>query len=291
MICAFHASQIVIETRLSTHLLPESLQMKVVFIGLSGPSSSGKTTFAYLLKQIFPDVAYILHAGDICKEFDEIPTVNGYLDCDGPDAIDYARMANILDHMRGHIGLPPEDFKSWQDEVFPGQEEKSLLTVPKEVVDNLRDQVFTEENLNLKSIKLVLVDGFLLYQNPAVRERHDVKLFFRLSHKIAKERRFTRQGYGSESNPDEFWKTENYVEKMAWRSYMEQHAFIFERGGVDGGVDEVACERAGIKVQPGLNPPIMESLVWSLQNNFQPSVYDVTQVGCSSICRTREAGR
>jgi hypothetical protein len=56
--------------------------------------------------------------------------------------------------MTGHNGLPPEDFKSWQDEVFPGQEEKSLLTVPKEVVDNLRDQVFTEENLNLKSIKL-----------------------------------------------------------------------------------------------------------------------------------------
>jgi hypothetical protein len=102
----------------------------------------------------FPNVAYILHADDFCKEFDKIPTVNGYLDCDGPDAIDYARMANILDHMRGHIGLPPEDFKSWQDEVFPGQEEKSLLTVPKEVVDNLRDQVFTEENLNLKSIKL-----------------------------------------------------------------------------------------------------------------------------------------
>jgi hypothetical protein len=127
--------------------------MKVVFIGLSGPLI--RQNYLRIPPQTdLPNVAYIFHAGDICKEFDEIPTVNGYLDCDGPDAIDYARMANILDHMRGHIGLPPEDFKSWQDEVFPGQEEKSLLTVPKEVVDNLRDQVFTEENLNLKSIKL-----------------------------------------------------------------------------------------------------------------------------------------
>jgi uridine kinase len=41
--------------------------MKVVFIGLSGPSSSGKTTFAYLLKQIFPNVAYILHADDFLQ--------------------------------------------------------------------------------------------------------------------------------------------------------------------------------------------------------------------------------
>jgi nicotinamide/nicotinate riboside kinase len=41
--------------------------MKVIFIGLSGPSSSGKTTLANLLKLIFPNVAYVLHAADFCK--------------------------------------------------------------------------------------------------------------------------------------------------------------------------------------------------------------------------------
>jgi uridine kinase len=41
--------------------------MKVIFIGLSGPSSSGKPTLANLLKQIFPNVAYVLHAADFCK--------------------------------------------------------------------------------------------------------------------------------------------------------------------------------------------------------------------------------
>jgi hypothetical protein len=49
---------------------------------------------------------------------------------------------------------------------------------------------------------------------------------------------------------------------------MEQHALMFERGDLEGGVDEVACERAGIKVQPGLNLPIKESSVWILQNIF-----------------------
>jgi nicotinamide/nicotinate riboside kinase len=240
--------------------------MKVIFIGLSGPSSSGKTTLAYLLKHIFPNVAYILHADDFCKEFDEIPTVNGYLDCGGPDAIDYIRMTSVLDHMRSHGGLPPEDFKSWQDEVFPGQEEKALLTVPKGVVDNLRDQVFTKENIDVKAFKLVLVDGFLLYQNPAIRERLDVKLFFRLSYKVAKERRFTRQGYGSGAKPDEFWKTEDYFEKMVWRCYREQHVFMFKRGDVEGEVDEGECESAGIKVKPGLNRPVEESLAWIMKN-------------------------
>lgn len=188
------------------------------------------------------------------------------MDCDGPDAIDYVRIANVLDHMRGHNGLPPEDFKSWQDEVFPGQEEKALLIVPKEVVVNLRDQVLSKENLDFKSLKLVLADGFLLYQNSSSRERLDVKLFFRLSHGVAKERRFTRQGYRSEAKPDEVWKTEDYFEKMVWRCYVEQHDFMFERGDVEGKVDEGWCKRSGIKVLPGLNRPIEKCLVWILQN-------------------------
>jgi uridine kinase len=112
-------------------------------------------------------------------------------------------MANVLDHMRRHSGVPTEDFKSGQDEVFPGQEEKALSTVSKELVDNLREQV-TKANLDFTSIKLVFVDGFLLNQNRTMRERLDVKLFFRLSQKVAKKRRFTGQRYGSEAKPDEF---------------------------------------------------------------------------------------
>jgi hypothetical protein len=33
--------------------------------------------------------------------------MNGYLDFDGPDAVDFVRMAQILDHMRSHDGIPP----------------------------------------------------------------------------------------------------------------------------------------------------------------------------------------
>jgi hypothetical protein len=77
-------------------------------------------------------------------------------------------MANVLDHMRGHKSQwsSTRNFESWQDEVFPRQEEKALSTVPKEVVDNLREQV-AKENFDFKSVKLVMVDGFLLYQNTA----------------------------------------------------------------------------------------------------------------------------
>lgn len=80
--------------------------MTVKIIGLSGPSSSGKTTLAlaYILQRILPNVIYILHADDFCKEFDHIPTVNGHLDYNGPDAVDFMRMGEVLDHMKSHDG-------------------------------------------------------------------------------------------------------------------------------------------------------------------------------------------
>jgi nicotinamide/nicotinate riboside kinase len=236
--------------------------MTVKIIGLSGPSSSGKTTLAYLLQRIFPNAAFILHADDFCKEFDDIPTVNGYLDCDGPDAIDFLRMAQVLDHMKSHDGIPPEDFKSWQDDVFPGQDEKALRTVPTAVIQSLRSEV-SQSGLDFSSTKLVILDGFLLFRNPEIRRRLDLKLFFRLSHDVAKERRFRRQGYGADARPDEFWKTEDYFEKMVWRCYREQHAFMFRDANVEGDSNEEACLAAGIKVLPGLNRSITDSLIWT----------------------------
>jgi uridine kinase len=43
--------------------------MTVKIIGLSDPSSSGKTTLAYLLRRILPNVVYVLHGDNFCKEF------------------------------------------------------------------------------------------------------------------------------------------------------------------------------------------------------------------------------
>jgi nicotinamide/nicotinate riboside kinase len=236
--------------------------MSVKFIGLSGPSSSGKTTQAYLLKHIFPKVAYILHADDFCKEFDELPTVNGYLDAEGPDGTNFIRMAEVLDYMKQHNGIPPPDFKSWQDDVFPGQEEKALKTVPTSLLEDLRIEV-QNSGFDVQSERLVFVDGFLLYQNPEIRKRLDLRSFFRLSHKVAKERRFTRPGYGFEAKPGEFWKTEDYFEKMVWRSHSEQHVFFFENGDVEGKVDNDASQKTGITVISGLNVPVDESVVWT----------------------------
>jgi nicotinamide/nicotinate riboside kinase len=235
--------------------------MAVKIIGFSGPSSSGKTTVAYILQRIFPNITYVLHADDFCKKFDQSPVVNGYLDCDGPDAVDFVRMAQVLDHIKSHEGIPPEDFKSWQDDVFPGQEEKALKTVHADLIETLKFEV--ERSGIDASTKLVLVDGFLLFHNAEIRKRLDLMLFFRLSHDVAKERRFSRQGYVPEAKPEDFWKTEDYFEKMVWRCYSEQHAFMFRDGDVEGEVDLEACQKAGVKVLPSLNVPVAANLTWA----------------------------
>ena len=235
--------------------------MPLKFIGLSGPSSSGKTTLAFLIKHILPNVAFILHEDDFCKEFEDIPTVNGYLDCDGPAAIDTEELCDVLEYMKLHDGAPPSDFESWQEGVFPGREEKALATVPSELIEKLKTKYQGYDG----DTRLVLVDGFLLYHNPAIMERLDIKLFFRLSKKVAKERRMSRQGYGIEAKPDEFWKTEDYFEKIVWMNYSQQHGSFLLNHDVEGDVDESVCESEGIQVKPAMDRSVEECLTWALE--------------------------
>ena len=238
----------------------------VILVGLSGPSSSGKTTLAHILCQIFPN-SVILHADDFCKDFDQIPVVNDYLDCDGPQGVDFNRMCEILDYMKIHNGRLPEDFKSWQADVFPGQQRKATELVSKQLVEKTRTKAQQEQRLAAhgSSIfpRLVLLEGFLLYHDPRIRDRLDLCLFLRLSHATAKQRRFSRQGYGSEARPGEFWKTEDYFEKVVWRNYVAQHAQFFEGGNVEGNVHAGKCQDLGIEILPGLDQPLEVSLPWA----------------------------
>jgi hypothetical protein len=53
-----------------------------------------------------PPTTSILRADGFSKEFDDIYTVDGYLDCDGPVAVDFVYMAEVLDYMKSHNGAP-----------------------------------------------------------------------------------------------------------------------------------------------------------------------------------------
>jgi hypothetical protein len=168
--------------------------------------------------------------------------------------------------MRGHNGLPPEDFKSWQDEVFPGQEEKALLIVPKQVVVNLRDQVLAKENLDFKSLKLVLIDGFLLYQNSSSRERLDVKLFFRLSAELRKKGGLQDRGMDLRRNRMRPGRQRTILRRWSGDAMWSSMILCLREEMWRERLMRVGCKRSGIKVLPELNRPIEKCLVWILQN-------------------------
>lgn len=192
-------------------------QPPIFLIGLSGPASAGKTTLAHLLSRVFtPHISDILYGDDFCKELDRLPIRHGYLDADGPVGVDFVKMGEVLDYVKGHGGRTPEGFKSWQADVFPGQDERAAKFAGGEVLVEMRKKVEESGVLGGSGLarRMVIVEGFMLFNVPDIREWFDARLFVRLSHGEARRRRMARPDYGGEAKEGEFWKTEDYFEKM-----------------------------------------------------------------------------
>ena len=235
----------------------------VFLLGISGPSSAGKTTLAHLLSIVFtPHVQLLLHGDDFCKDISLIPTCNGYIDADGPRGVDFENLVETLDYVKANGGKPPENFRSWQSNVFPDQEARALRIVPKDTLKQLKDKV--SEQLGDAKYSIVIMEGFLLYHSSDVRRRLDGKLFVRLDHQEARRRRLTRPSYGAEAKEGEFWKTEDYFEKMVWRNYVEQHADLFEDGNVEGNIDRKACSERRSALQETMNVEVGQTLSWAV---------------------------
>ena len=249
----------------STTQLSEPSQPPVLLLGISGPASAGKTTLAHLLYTIFsPHVTNIVHGDDFCKDLKSIPVRSGCIDADGPDGVDFEGMIETLDYIKANGGRVPEKHKSWQYDVYPDLEARALRMVPGQILDRLKGEV--SKKLQGMRFSIVIVEGFLLYNMPAVRRRLDGKLFVRLDHKEAKHRRMTRPLYGAEAKEGEFWKTEDYFEKMVWRNCVEQHADLFEGGNVEGRIHKRVCTERGIAVQEAMNVEVEKTLGWAVDS-------------------------
>ncbi|KAL9617192.1 MAG: hypothetical protein Q9160_007997 [Pyrenula sp. 1 TL-2023] len=239
-------------------------QSSVFLLGISGPSSAGKTTLAHLLSHIFTtQVRLLLHGDDFCKDISAIPTRNGYVDADGPEGVDFQKLVETLDYVKTNGGALPEGFQSWQANVFPGQEARALRMIPEEHLIRLRDNA-SRQLPKYATYVIVILEGFLLYHRDDVRRRLDGKLFVRLDHEEARQRRMTRPSYGVEAKEGEFWKTKDYFEKTVWRNYVEQHAELFENGNVEGITNGATCRARQIVVQETMNVEVEQTLTWAV---------------------------
>jgi nicotinamide/nicotinate riboside kinase len=213
-----------------------------LLVGLSGPSSSGKTTIARLLRDILPN-AFILHEDDFYKTDIEIPInkEHNLEDWDCLESINLPALESALKHVKAN-GALPSDLESKEDQNSVGK-----VNVDADLVERLKQQA---SSLGLEHVRVAIVDGFLLYSQEmaTIRDTFDVKLFLRTDYETAKRRREARSGYVTLEG---FWADPpGYVDKIVWPNYVKDHQYLFQNDDVEGDVNGELVNDLGIDVMP-----------------------------------------
>jgi len=207
-------------------------------------SSSGKTTLARLLRDIYPKT-FILHEDDFYKTDTEIPVnKDGVQDWDCLESINLPELEKALEHIKLH-GTLPDWLESKEDQNSVGES-----GVVKERIAELKKEAHDLLSGRQSNVPITIIDGFLLFSEEmkAVRELFDIKILLRTDYKTAKSRREARSGYVTLEG---FWEDPpGYVDNVVWPNYVKDHAFLFENGDVKGVVKQDVCRRLGIQVMP-----------------------------------------
>lgn len=125
----------------------------ILVIGIAGGSGSGKTTLMNNLIQRFGDVITVLSHDNYYKRHDELPYEDRcLLNYDEPAAFDTDLMVEQLNRLRQGeaIDCPVYDF------TIHNRSDETVHIVPKEVI---------------------IVEGILIFENAALRELMDIRIF------------------------------------------------------------------------------------------------------------------
>ncbi|PHH90285.1 hypothetical protein CDD83_4086 [Cordyceps sp. RAO-2017] len=238
--------------------------MAALVVAISGCSSSGKTTLARLLRDIFP-ASFILHEDDFYRPETELPSKDGLLDWDCAEAIDVEAMIAALAYVRQHAALPPT-LESKEDRNAIGK-----CPVPDGAVATLKSRVAASLPPADESVavpRLCFLDGFLLYSPTtmaALQPSLDLRLFVRASRARAKQRREARCGYVTLEG---FWEDPpGYVDAIVWPNYVAEHAWMFEGGDVEGAFRYDVLDQTGIRVlkDAPLDADMHLTLEWAVE--------------------------
>lgn len=238
---------------------------KAVIVGISGASSSGKTTLARLLRDVFPNT-FILHEDDFYKPENELPMRDGLRDWDCAGALDIPGAAKALAYIRANGSFPPF-IDSKEDKNSVGKcpvSDAKIDEMKKKVQSWLEPGQPGLETWVKSGLKVCLLDGFLLYSKEMqqVMELIDTKLFLLVSRAKAAQRREARDGYVTLEG---FWTDPpGYVDKIVWPNYVEAHAWLFENGDVESRLreDVLAEQKVLAQLGKGLDIDMETTFEW-----------------------------
>lgn len=127
--------------------------MDTMVIGIAGGTGSGKTTLTLRLKEHFGDNVSILYHDNYYKRHDELPFEERCkLNYDHPDAFDTALLVEHIQALRQGRAVysPVYDY----------------------TIHNRSDQT-----VEVAPTKVIIVEGILIFENRALRELMDIKIF------------------------------------------------------------------------------------------------------------------
>ncbi|RUS16471.1 P-loop containing nucleoside triphosphate hydrolase protein [Endogone sp. FLAS-F59071] len=196
----------------------------VVTIGVSGPSSSGKTTLARHLEKILPN-AVIVHQDDFFKPESDIPIdpTTKLFNWDCPSALDLPSFVRVLRHVHAE-GTLPSSYESKEDRNEPT---KNAVAVSEERLTVFRERVreMLGENGD-DDWAFVIVDGFMLYYHEDVMRELDARVFVRSSYEVLKRRREARKVYATIEG---YWADPpGYFDAIVWPEYLKWNQHLFE---------------------------------------------------------------
>lgn len=125
------------------------------------------------------------------------------------------------EHRRSNYScsLPSEELALWRHE-FHGRGASQL--------------VHSARYPPARKVIILIVEGFLIFYDAAVRKLFDMRLFLRVSRETMLRRRTERQNYVLEDG--EVWEDPPfYFDEIVWPAYVEAHGRMFERGDVEHG--------------------------------------------------------
>lgn len=126
---------------------------EVIVIGVAGGSASGKTTVAARLKEEFGDNVELICHDSYYLAHDDMPYEQRVkINYDHPNAFDTERMLNDIRSLKKGIAIDCP-------------------------VYSYSEHNRTRETVHVKATKVIIVEGFLIFENKELRELMDIKIF------------------------------------------------------------------------------------------------------------------